>query len=44
MRFALSLSLFAIVAASHAQQSCDSVSTVLDRTYQNHGVMFNVVA
>lgn len=44
MRIALSLPLFAIVAASHAQSSCDSVTTVLDRTYQNHGVMFNVVA
>ncbi len=44
MRSVLSLPLFAIVASSHAQLPCDSVTTVLDRTYQNHGVMFNVVA
>lgn len=44
MRIALSLPMFAIAAASYARSTCDSVTTVLDRTYQNHGVMFNVVA
>jgi hypothetical protein len=44
MRFTLSLALFTVLSSSFAQSACDSVTTELDRTYQNHGVMFNVVA
>ena len=41
---ALFLPFTVALCLSTIAQPCDSVDTELDRTYQNHGAMFNVVA